>query len=126
MTKKYKKLAIIFYAVSFALLVAPAAVFGVKALFGGALVVQKTAFVFSVFLSLILALVGLIRKVAFKSSIWLVGLGLYFCLDKILQVILVFAVTQVANELIIEPLAKHYLLKYRVNKEMDARLGEAD
>lgn len=70
----------------------------------------------------ILSLVCIINKYTPRCRIWLVLIGFYVCLDNIMGCILVIAITQILDELVVHPIAKAYRMKYTINKEMDKRV----
>lgn len=121
-TKKYVHLAIIFSVVSFLLFVGPAGYFIVSAFLCADLVVEKVALTATIAVVLILTAFCAINKWLFRSKVWLVVLVLYFLLNNFLTMILVFAITQILDELIVSPLARHFRHKAGINKEMDKRL----
>ena len=73
-------------------------------------------------ISVILSLVCLLNKYTLRSKNWLILLGLYVCMDKVLGCVLILAITQVFDELAVSPLKNHFKRKYQINKEIDKRL----
>lgn len=71
--------------------------------------------------SVIMSFVCLINKYTPRCRLWLILIGLYMCLDNFIGCILVLAITQCLDELLISPLAKHYRNLHRINKEIDRR-----
>lgn len=71
--------------------------------------------------SVILSLVCLINKYSPRCRMWLILIGLYMCLDNFIGCILVLAITQCVDELIVCPMAKRYRELYRTNREIDRR-----
>lgn len=59
-----------------------------------------------------------------KCSIWLIIIGLYLCLDNIIGTILVIAITQVIDEIIVVPVNRVYKNKLETNKEIDRALSD--
>lgn len=121
MTKKTKLLAIVFSVFSVLLNIGPLAVYTILGLVNSTLVYQKVALSMTVFIVAILTVIAIANKVAMKSRIWVILLGLYFCLHSITTPLIIIAVCQVVDELIVSPLAKHYRQRYRINKEIDLR-----
>ena len=70
----------------------------------------------------ILSLVCIVTKYTPRCRHWLILIGLYLCLDKFIGCVLVMAITQAVDELLVHPLAKHYRNIARINKEMDKRI----
>lgn len=121
MTKKTRIYSILFTILSVLLNIGPIATYTVIALVNSNLTYQKVALSMTVFVVLILTVISLANKVAMKSRLWVILIGLYICLDYIMTPLIIIAVCQVADELIVSPLAKHYRLRYKINKEMDLR-----
>ena len=69
----------------------------------------------------ILSLMALITKYTPRCRMWLIIIGLYLCLEHILGTILVIAITQVLDELVVAPMARRYRAKLLINKEYDKR-----
>ena len=123
-TKKYAKLAVIFTLLSFLCVFAPALIYVGIGLATATLVVQKFALTATIAMVLVFTMVSAVTKWVFRSKIWLIILALFFVLDKFLVMVFVFAITQIADELIIAPLARHFRNKASINREIDKRLGE--
>lgn len=121
-TKKYKLIAAILTLACILLNVAPLFTYSIIAVCQADLVVEKVGLVCSVFVVLIMTLISLVNKSAMRSRIWIILLGLYFCLDYILTPLIIIAICQVADEMIVSPLRKHYHNKYTINKEIDKRM----
>lgn len=120
-TKKMKTIALILSIASFFCMFAPMLIYTFAAFIGGAATIHKVALVSSVAITLILTALSLITKWAARCRIWIILLGLYFCLNNFLGIILTFAITQIIDELALSPLSKYYWEKYRINSEMDKR-----
>lgn len=71
--------------------------------------------------SVILSFVCLINKYTPRCRLWLILIGLYMCLDSFIGCILVLAITQCVDELVVSPLARHYRNLHRINREIDRR-----
>ena len=71
----------------------------------------------------IMSIVCLINKYVLRCRSWLILIGLWLCLDKILGCILVIAITQCLDEIIVQPLARSFRNKLTINKEIDKRNG---
>ena len=71
--------------------------------------------------SVILSFVCLINKYTPRCRLWLILIGLYMCLDNFIGCILVLAITQCLDELVVGPLARHYRSLHRINREIDRR-----
>ena len=121
-TKKLRFCAYLYTLLSFILTWGPICVYTVMAY------QSKTAgttdkFVITSMLTIgvIMSLVCLINKYTLRCKHWLILIGLWVCLDNILGCILVIAITQIVDELIVCPIAKYYRNKLLINKEIDKR-----
>jgi hypothetical protein len=122
MTAKYRKLSILGLILSILLNVAPLATYTIIALCNASLIYQKTALCMTVFLVLILSIVSWINKITLRSKLWIILIGLYVALEYILTPLIIIAVCQVLDELLITPFYKSFRRKYKINKEIDKRL----
>lgn len=121
-TKKYRLFSRLFFIISILFNVAPLAAYTIMGLGGGALVHEKVALCATVFIVLILTLIAFVNKMAMRSKVWILLLGLYFALDNFVVPLLLIAVTQILDEWIITPLYKRYNRKYSINREIDKRM----
>lgn len=120
-TKKIGVAAIVLSACSFALNVGPVAIYSIIALKSNNSDAEKCILLSMLSISVILSLVCLLNKYTLRSKNWLILLGLYVCMDKVLGCVLILAITQVFEELAISPLKNHFKRKYQINKEIDKR-----
>lgn len=121
MTKKYRILRWVFMISSILLNIGPLMFYTIQALCQSNLTYEKVSLCLTVFIVLILSAICLINKVALKSRLWIILIGLYICLDSIMVPIIVIACCQVLDELIFAPLSKHYKTKLLISKELDKR-----
>lgn len=122
-TKKFKLAAILLTVLSICLSIGPLVVYSVIAFnSAGATTVDKVTLMSMISIGTILSVVCLINKYTPRCRMWLILIGLYMCLDHFIGVVLVMAITQCVDELIVCPLAKHYRNKYSINKEIDKRI----
>jgi hypothetical protein len=122
MTKKYTRLAVLFTMLSVLLLIGPFLIYTAGALFGDALVSQKMALASTVVIVLVMTAISALNHLAMRSRLWILLIGLYCCLDNIMEPLLVIAVCQVLDELIIAPLAKRFRNQATIHAELDKRL----
>lgn len=120
-TRTYEFWAAIFGLLSFACLVGPFAYYGIAALAGGALVVEKVALAASVLVVLIMTLVAAVNKIALKSRVWILLFGIFICLDNFFVPLVIVGGCQIADELIFSPLRRHFAAKASINAEIDKR-----
>ena len=106
----------------FLLQVGPFAVYGTIALIQSSVVVEKVALCSTLFIVLIMTIICLINKMVLRSRIWILLIGLYFCLDYILVPLMIVAACQIVDELVATPLKKHFKQKLTISKEIDKRV----
>lgn len=85
---------------------------------------QKFTLGLTLMIAIILVVVNVIFKYHLRSAIWIVVLGIYFCIKNIMPLLLILAIGTVLDEFIFTPVYKRYREKYKVNKEIDRRLPE--
>ena len=120
-TKKYARLALIFGILSFLCVFAPLLFYVGAGFLAGTAVVEKVVLGCAVFLAIFLSALCAINKWTFRSKIFIIILALYLVIDKFIVMILVFAITQVFDELVISPLARRFRAKASINAEIDKR-----
>ena len=118
-TKKLKRAAIIFTILSFLCMFGPMLGYCIVAFVSKTIVVYKAALTSTIAVVLAMTAIAVFKKWAVRSRLWVIILGLYFCLDHFLEIVIIFAITQILDELVFTPI-KHYLWeKYRDSKEKD-------
>lgn len=122
MTKKYRLFYWILAVFSILLNFCPLAIYCIKALMAGDLIYEKVTLTMTVFVVVILTIVGIVNKVALRSRLWIILIGVYICLNDILTPLIIIAVCQTLDEIVINPLKKHYSNKLTISKEIDKRL----
>ena len=118
-TKKYKKKYKIATVLSILLNIGPFLVYTGIAYFSGAAFISKTCLSLTLILVGICTIYAIAKKKLMKSNFWILLIGLWLCLDNILTILIVFASTQVIDELIITPYAEYCKEKYRNYKNND-------
>lgn len=122
MTKKYKKRAKILSILSFIVLFVPLIIYVVMAFASGDITVSKKVVLgFSLIFALVLTVINALTKFRIRSTIWIVLLGIYYCLNNILPLLLMIAVGTITDEFILSPLQKKYKRLYEINNEIDKR-----
>lgn len=122
-TRKFGILSTFFSMFSVCLSIGPLVVYSVIAFNSSrATTIDKITLMSLLSIGTILSLVCLINKYTPRCRLWLILIGLYVCLDQFIGCVLVMAITQSLDELIICPLSKHYKNTYKINKEIDKRL----
>lgn len=121
-TRKYKNLSILFLALSILVLVAPLAYYSVVGFIEGE-TTEKFTLGLTFVIAAILFVINILFKFHIRSTIWVLVLGIYFCLDNILPLIFMVAIGNILDEFLFTPLHKHYKSKASINKEIDKRIG---
>ena len=120
-TKKYKRLAFIMGLVSVLLLICPIGYYTTMAFIAGT-VVEKVSLGALATLAVIMVAINSLLKLHLRSPLWIMLVGVYLVLDYILPLILIIAITTIADELIFIPLRKRFKNKALINGEIDKRL----
>lgn len=121
-TRKYKNLSILFLALSILVLVAPLAYYSIVGFIEGE-TTEKFTLGLTFVIAAILFVINILFKFHIRSTIWVLVLGIYFCLDNILPLIFMVAIGNILDEFLFTPLHKHYKSKASINKEIDKRIG---
>lgn len=124
LTKKYSRLAVLFTILSILSLLGPLCYYLIAGFLSDTLLIQKVALGGTAITALIITLVCLYNRYVFRSKIWLLIIGLFLVIDNLLPMIIVFAVTQVLDELVLSPLARRYRNKADKCKDTDRQLAE--
>lgn len=120
-TKKYKRLALFMGFISILLLIAPIGYYTTVAFIAGT-VVEKVSLGALATLAVIMVAINALLKLHLRSPLWIMLVGVYLVLDYILPLILIIAITTIADELIFTPLCKKFKNKAIINGEIDKRL----
>lgn len=121
-TRKYRNLSILFLTLSILVLVAPLAYYSIVGFIEGE-TTEKFTLGMTFVIAAILFVINILFKFHIRSTIWIIVLGIYFCLDSILPLIFMVAVGNILDEFLFTPLHKHYKSKASINKEIDRRIG---
>lgn len=119
-TKKYQRLAILFQALSILVLVAPLAYYTIYGFINGE-VTEKLTLGVTFVVACILLVINVLFKYHIRSTIWILVLGIYFCIDSIMPLLLMVAIGTILDEFVLTPLYKSYKSKCTINKEIDKR-----
>lgn len=122
MTKKYHIWSIIFGVMSVLANIAPLATYTIMGFVQADLVVEKVGLASTIFIVLIMSLISWINKTTMRSRVWVIVLGLYFCLHNFITPLIIIACCQIADEWLISPLHKFCHDRYVINKQIDKRL----
>ena len=121
-TKKFKILYIIFSIISFLLTLGPVSFYIVKGYIDADLTKEKVALTGIILCAIILTAVNVLIKHHIRSTIWLLMLGIYYCVDNIMPLLLMIAIGTILDEFIVSPLKKSFKNKKTINSEIDKRI----
>ena len=119
-TKKAKNKYIFFKTLSICLTFLPLVVYVIIAFVNGA-PMEKFTMGCMVTLALIFVALNVIMKYNIRSTIWVLILGIYLCLDNITPLLIIMAVSTILDEFIVSKLAVKYKNQFVINKEIDRR-----
>lgn len=121
-TKKYQRLSILFQCLSILVLVAPLAYYTILGFINGE-TTEKLTLGITFVIAAILFIVNVLFKYHIRSTIWILVLGIYFCIDNILPLLFMVAIGTILDEFVLTPLHKSYKNKCTINREIDKRNG---
>lgn len=121
-TKKYKRLSFIFGLLSLLCTIAPVTYFTILGFVNGE-IRSKVTLGCTLMLCLVLVLINVIKKENLRSPVYIMILGIYMCLDNLLSLFLIMAITTMLDELVFTPLHCAYKNKAVINREIDKRHG---
>ena len=119
-TKKAKNRYILFKTLSICLTFLPLIVYVIMAFIKGA-PLQKFTMGCMVTLALIFVMLNVIMKYNIRSTVWVLILGIYLCLDNITPLLIIMAVSTILDEFVVSKLAIKYKNQFTINKEIDLR-----
>lgn len=120
MTKEYRREKWLLLILSVLCNLLPIAIYTIKA-FIVAGVGQKVTLGVCLTLALLFVLINIITKHRIRSTLWILLIGIYVCLDHIQSLLIIMAITTIIDEFILEPAYKRVKNKYIINKEIDKR-----
>ena len=120
MTKKYKIKLNICRLLSFTITVLPVIIYVIKGFMDGS-IGEKVSLGICVILALIFMLINVMFKYHIRSTLWILLIGIYVCIDNIIPLLIIMAATTIIDEFVLVPLINKYKNKYIINKEIDLR-----
>lgn len=121
-TKKYKRLSFIFGLLSILCTVSPVTYFTVLGFINGE-IRNKVTLGCTLMLCLVLVVINIIKKENLRSPVYIMILGIYMCLDNLLSLFLIMAITTMLDEMVFTPLHRMYKNRAIINREIDKRNG---
>lgn len=125
MTKTYKCKMIIAGTLSFLCTYGPLITFIIMGLIQGK-EQEKITLTITLVGAIALAALGALRKVQFRSTIFIVMIGLWVALDRLMPFMLTLAICTILDETIFHPLYVRWREDYRTNKQIDKRLNSIE
>ena len=120
MTKKYKIKLNICRLLSFTITVLPVIIYTIMGFMDGT-IGEKVSLGICVILALIFVLINVMFKYHIRSTLWVLLIGIYLCIDNIIPLLIIMAATTIIDEFVLVPLINKYKNKYIINKEIDLR-----
>lgn len=121
-TRKYSRLTALFMTIHIVLNIGPLATYSIMALIKSDLTHEKITLCSTVFVVIIMTAFAAVNKIALRSRIWVILIGIYICLNDIITPLIVIASTQLADELLIHPLYTLFKRNKEINKQIDRRI----
>lgn len=70
-----------------------------------------------------LSAISAIRKIHLRSTVYVIMIGLWIALDRLLPFILTISICTILDEIIFAPLYKRFKEDYHTNKQIDKRIN---
>ena len=119
-TKKAKSKYILFKTLSMCLIFMPLLVYVILAFIEGE-PMEKFTMGCMVTVALVFVMLNVIMKYNIRSTVWVLILGIYLCLDNITPLLIIMAVSTILDEFVVSKLANKYKGQFIINKEIDKR-----
>lgn len=120
MTKKYHKLYILFRTLSVIVIFTPMLYYVIRGFIEGE-TTEKLTLTGTFFIAIILTVVNVLFKYSIRSTLWIIVLGVYSCIENIMPLLLMIAIGTILDEFILTPLYRSYRNKYTIHREIDKR-----
>ena len=120
MTKKYKIKLNICRLLSFTITVLPVIIYTIKGFMDGS-IGEKVSLGICVILALMFMLINVMFKYHIRSTLWVLLIGIYVCIDNIIPLLIIMAATTIIDEFVLVPLINKYKNTFIINKEIDLR-----
>lgn len=121
MTKSYKCKMIITGILSFLCSFGPLIVFTIMGLAQGE-GKEKIVLAMTMVGAIMISLIAAMKKIYLRSTTFILMIGLWVALDRLLPFILTVAICTIIDELILTPLYKRFKEDYHTNKQIDKRV----
>lgn len=105
---------------SFLLTFLPLIIYGVIAFVQGT-VENKVSFGLCLTICALFVIMNILMKLKIRCTLWVLLLGIHICLNNIVSLIIIMAISTALDEFIFEPLVRKYSQKASINIEIDKR-----
>ena len=116
MKKRYRELTALSYTLEFM----PICAFVIPAFVQGN-TKEKLIMGLTAIFALLVVLINRLNKVAPRSALWIILVGINLAIQNLMPVIITMAVCCLIDEIIVTPAQKDIKEKYKINKEIDYR-----
>lgn len=120
MTKKYKRNYKLCKWLSVLITLVPLIVYAILGFVNGT-IAQKISLGVCLITALVFTALNIILKYHIRCTIWILLIGIYACIENIIPLLFILAISTALDEFVLEPLAKKYKSLYVINKEIDKR-----
>lgn len=120
MTKKYKLKLNICKFLSFLITIVPVLIYTAIGFSYGS-TADKVSLSICLILAIIFVLLNILFKYHIRSTLWILLIGIYVCIENIVPLLIIMASSTVIDEFVLVPMIKKYKDKYTINKEIDLR-----
>jgi hypothetical protein len=121
LTKKSRAWYWVLWIFSLLLNIGPLCGYAVMGFIQADLTTEKVALTSTILIVFILSAISWMNKTTMRSKIWVIMIGLYFCINHIEEPLFVIGITQIVDEWFIAPLAASFKQKYTINRVIDKR-----
>lgn len=120
-TKKSRRAVIILSIISALLMIGPALIYLLIGLVTATVETSMVIITGAVIAACVMTVVSLCLKHIPRTLPWIAMLALFLVIDHILVMVVIFAATQILDELVIEPLLRYHKTALIANKQIDKR-----
>lgn len=121
-TKKYRRLYLIFTALSWIMTLGPMIAYVIYGFASGD-TVSKISLGLSSMSAVALTAFSVIFKKHIRSTLFLLLLGIYFAIKEITILLIILSICTILDEFLITPLQKRYREKTVINSQIDGRIN---
>ena len=97
---------------SFTITVLPVIIYTIKGFMDGS-IGEKVSLGICVILALMFMLINVMFKYHIRSTLWVLLIGIYVCIDNIIPLLIIMATTTIIDEFVLVPLINKYNTLYK-------------